>query len=392
MSIASARARPVCALGEGGYVWCVSSLTVDPAALARGVFAVHSLDVVLRDGRSVLSRDGSALSIDWPNDLAAETIFLRLAAGSRESGSDDPPGAGAVVSICLARDIGSDPSAFPIARVLRPIPGGPLAIDEAFAAPTCAVHLRRGLVDLLAEACSLVMARAQTLAATLGTASHGVSEISDFLQLSILNASGLELNHLARLPTLHPERLHLALARLAAELQTFAGADRLAHDIPSYDHDEPVVALHGVLERLRRCLVVASRPSAIALKVEERKYGVRIVFLDGVTDAANALIVLEAQSSLPPESLRARLPQQIKIGPADRIRDLVNQQLPGIEVSALPLVPRALPLHAASSYFRIESASSDLWGAVVEAGMFTLHVAGDFPQLVMTLWAVDRAT
>ena len=60
------------------------------------------------------------------------------------------------------------------------------------------------------------------------------------------------------------------------------------------------------------------------------------------------------------EQLRQRFPTQSKLGPVDRIRDLVNLQLPGIGMRALPVAPRQLPFHAGHFYFELER-GTELW-------------------------------
>ena len=56
----------------------------------------------------------------------------------------------------------------------------------------------------------------------------------------------------------------------------------------------------------------------------------------------SAVFVLAVNAQMPGEALRLRFPGQVKIGPVERIRDLVNLALPGIALRALPVAPRAL--------------------------------------------------
>ena len=61
--------------------------------------------------------------------------------------------------------------------------------------------------------------------------------------------------------------------------------------------------------------------------------------------------------------------------------------LPGITVRALPVVPRQLPYRASTCYFELDR-NSPHWQQMQASGGFALHVAGDFPNLRMELWAV----
>jgi type VI secretion system protein ImpJ len=78
---------------------------------------------------------------------------------------------------------------------------------------------------------------------------------------------------------------------------------------------------------------------------------------------------------------------QTKIGPVEKIKDLVNLQLPGIALRALPVAPRQIPYHSGSAYFGLDQ-SAELWGQLRLSGGVAVHVSGSFPNLAMELWAV----
>jgi len=105
-------------------------------------------------------------------------------------------------------------------------------------------------------------------------------------------------------------------------------------------------------------------------------------------DARNASFVLAVQSQMPSEALRTRFPTQVKIGPVERIRDLVNLALPGISLVPLPVAQRQIPYHAGASYFELETHNSDLWRQFEQSGRMAMHIAGDFPGLEIAFWAI----
>ena len=71
----------------------------------------------------------------------------------------------------------------------------------------------------------------------------------------------------------------------------------------------------------------------------------------------------------------------------EKISELVNLQLPGIGLSALPVAPRQIPYHAGSTYFELDR-SGDFWKDLQKSGGFAMHVAGEFPGLEMACWAI----
>jgi type VI secretion system protein ImpJ len=99
------------------------------------------------------------------------------------------------------------------------------------------------------------------------------------------------------------------------------------------------------------------------------------------------VFVLAARADVPSEELRRRFPAQLKVGPVEKITDLVRLALPGVPVLALPVAPRQIPFHAGFAYFELDQ-SSDLWDQLKNSGGVALHVAGEFPGLAMEFWAI----
>ena len=102
---------------------------------------------------------------------------------------------------------------------------------------------------------------------------------------------------------------------------------------------------------------------------------------------STAVFILAARADLPAEELRRRFPAQIKVGPVERIRDLVNLQLPGVPVMPVPVAPRQIPFHAGFAYFEFDQ-SNELWDQLRNSGGMAMQVAGEFPGLAMELWAI----
>ncbi len=141
------------------------------------------------------------------------------------------------------------------------------------------------------------------------------------------------------------------------------------------------------MDDLRRSLSLVIERNAIPIPLEERQYGLRVARVPDRQLFRNANFVLAAGARVPAETLRQRLPTQVKIGPVEKIRDLVNLQLPGILIHAMPVAPRQIPYHAGVSYFELEQ-GNELWKQLEGSGGMAIHVAGDFPELTLELWAI----
>ena len=68
----------------------------------------------------------------------------------------------------------------------------------------------------------------------------------------------------------------------------------------------------------------------------------------------------------------------MKVAPVTKIRDLVQLQLPGLALKAMPGAPPQIPWHAGYSYFELDK-NSELWQEMERSGAFALHLAGEFP-------------
>jgi type VI secretion system protein ImpJ len=138
---------------------------------------------------------------------------------------------------------------------------------------------------------------------------------------------------------------------------------------------------------LRRSLSMVIERSAIQIELQDRKYGVRVAIVPDRDLFRTASFVLAVTAQLPGDAVRSRFPTQVKIGPAERLRDLVNLQLPGVGLRPLPVAPRQIPYHAGANYFELEQ-DSDLWRQLDRSGGLAMHIAGDFPGLELEFWAI----
>jgi type VI secretion system protein ImpJ len=186
---------------------------------------------------------------------------------------------------------------------------------------------------------------------------------------------------------LHPKDLYFHAAALAGELSTFRERRRPA-PLPPYQHDDPARCFRPLMDDLRQSLSMVMEQTAIPIELQDRKHGIRVAIVPDVELQRSAQFVLAVASQLPGDALRARFPTQVKIGTVERIRDLVNLQLPGVALRPLPVAPRQIPYHAGYTYFELETRGDPMWKQLESSGGLALHIAGDFPGLELEFWAV----
>ena len=138
---------------------------------------------------------------------------------------------------------------------------------------------------------------------------------------------------------------------------------------------------------IRRSLSMVLERTAIPIDLETRSYGLRVAAIPDGDLLRSARLVLAAKAQLPAERVHTSLPTLVKIGPVERIRDLVNLNLPGLVLRGLPVVPRQIPYHAGFVYFELER-GGELWKVTEQSGALALHIAGEFPGLELELWAL----
>ncbi len=275
-----------------------------------------------------------------------------------------------------------------VARIVEARVDKSIVLDEGYLPPALDCQALPGLRGFIAELHGMLNHRAESLAGRIGASGRGsVADISDFLLLQIINRYQPLLSHLATLPGYHPEELFRLLLAMAGELATFTGEKKRASEFPPYRHDDLQSSFVPLFTVLRQSLSMVLEQTATAIPLQQRRYGIRVAAISDRTLLSRAAFILAVAADLPGEELRKRLPLQIKIGPVEQIRQLVNMQLPGISVQPLPVAPRQIPYHAGFVYFELDR-SGDLWKKLGKSGGIAFHLAGEYPGIQMELWAI----
>lgn len=276
-----------------------------------------------------------------------------------------------------------------VAWVSERRPDGMVVLDRQYIAPQVRLDASAQLSSSVELLQGVVRKRAETIASRMGQLGQGVSELAEFLLLQTLNRHEPVLAQHVASPSAHPRELHRDCLRLAGDLATLALDSRVVPSFPPYRHDDLQGCFMPVFDELRRMLSIQIDAQAERIELVDRKRGVRTAVIQDLSLVRHAGFVLAVNAQVPAEHLRHYFPAQTKIGPVDRIRDLVNLQLPGIGLRALPVAPRQLPFHAGYYYFELER-GGEMWAQLERDGNVAMHVAGDFPGLELEFWAIRR--
>jgi len=277
-----------------------------------------------------------------------------------------------------------------IARISESRDDKNVFLDEQFI-PTCiSCTATPVLSDFLIELLGLLHHRGEAIAGRIADVQRGgTAQVSDYMLLQLVNRLEPLVSHLSRTNQLHPLQLYVELIQMVGELSTFVTKNKRPPDLPNYLHDNLQDSFAPVITALRQCLTMVYEQTAISLDLVEKKYGIRVAEISDRSLLNSASFVLAVRADMNEESLRSRFPAQIKIGPVERIRQLVNAAIPGIGIKPLAVAPRQIPFHSGYAYFELER-QSEFWKDLQNSGGFALHIGGDFPGLDLEFWAIRQ--
>ncbi|MDN3920005.1 type VI secretion system baseplate subunit TssK [Roseateles violae] len=406
----------------GPHSWGFFELALDEGLLSTGKLGLSRASGILPDGTpfSIPQHDAKPAPLEIPVDLKDEMVYLAVALAregvtqvcfgdeaAREAlrwravneelrdhtnAADEPEAVqtGALeLRLLRAKETGPGQALLGVARVIQRRSDRQLELDRDYIPPQTRIDASQQLSAQATLLQGLIHQRANALAGRMGQLSHGVSEMADFLMLQALNRAEPVFRQYAQAPSAHPLTLYLACLQLAGDLATFSSDNRYPPEYPLYHHEDPRSCFAPVVADLRRMLSTVLERNAVQIELIDRSHGVRMAVFPDAELARHASFVLAVNAQMPAEQLRTRFPAQSKLGPAERLRDLVNLHLPGVALRSLPTAPRQLPFHAGFHYFELDR-GGELWKQLERSGSLALHVGADFPGLELELWAIRQ--
>jgi len=406
----------------GAYGWGLHEFTVDQELLKLGKISVMNARGVFPDGTpfNFPSRDEPPPVLEVPS--GAHDVIVYLAIPVKRPGAidvlekDDTQGMARYYSSkVVSRDVtidGGDSVSIDVGKLrLRLLYAtddlsgyaciGLLRISESRDdknvllddqyIPTCLdCTASTRLTAYLSEMIGLLHHRGESIAGRLAdTQRGGTAEIADYMLLQLVNRLEPLANYLYKIQGLHPQTLFDESVQMVGELSTFTAKNKRPPAFPPYLHDNLQATFAPVITTLRQCLTMVYEQTAISLSLVEKKYGIRVAQIPDRTMLASAMFVLAVRADVAENVIRSHLPAQMKIGPVEHIRQLVNVGMPGIPIKALPVAPRQIPFHSGYTYFELQR-NTPLWKELNNTGGFALHVGGDFPGIEIEFWAIRQ--
>jgi type VI secretion system protein ImpJ len=402
------------------YPWGVTELKLNREMLALGKFAIEEARGVLEDGTPFSIPDDADHPAPFDVPEATRNSIIYLALPGYQPGAQEAAPAEAMESsarfaiheqeindavavgramvgievgklrLRLVLDDGDRAGliCLGLARIGEVRADKQIVLDDMFIPPTLDCAASKNLSGFLVEIHGLLHHRGEALGGRVAdSGTRGVAEIADFMLLQVINKYEPLFSHLHAAQHVHPETFYTVALQLAGELATFTAASKRPPAFPHYRHDDLAATFAPLMRTIRHSLSAVLEQTAVAIPLQERKYGVHVAPIVDKTLLTTAAFVLSVAANIEAERLRRQFPAQVKLGPVENIRELVNSALPGIGLRPLPVAPRQIPFHVGRAYFELDRASPH-WKAMQTSGGLALHVAGDFPGLEMELWAI----
>lgn len=260
-------------------------------------------------------------------------------------------------------------------------------LDDAFPPPLLTISGHGVATGWLDRVIGWVETKLESLARYAADPSAaGGLQATDYFMLLALNREINVLRHLRASRYVHPERLYEELLRFSGELWTFDHDKRQAPPYPPYDHGDLKATIEPVVRDIQRLLSrdVGRATRLELVQVRQNSYLAQVADRNLFRDAT---FVVEVESSRSLTMVQQQFPQLCKVGPNTRMAEIVNNNLPGIELVHLPTPPRQIRAVSRNVYFLIEK-NSPLWREFSTAPAIGMHFAGDWPDLKMELWAI----
>ncbi len=402
------------------YPWGLTEISVNKDLLSLGKFALAACSGIMEDGTpfSVPGAADHPAPFEVPEETKNEIVYLTLP--SRQPGAQEVDRVTSEESVArfsihefetidtvagaeghATMEVGrlrlryalehEERSGFiclGVARIIEVRADKQIVLDDNYI-PTCMDCVASPvLAGYVTEVQGLLHHRGEALAGRVSeSGTKGAAEIADFLLLQTVNRYEPSLAHFATASGIHPETFFSLAISICGDISTFTAQNKRPPAFPAYRHEDLTTTFALVIRTLRQYLSAVLEQTAIPIPLEDRKYGVKVAVIADKRLLAGATFVLAVRANVQIERLRRHFPNQVKMGPVEKIRELVNVALPGIAIRPLPVAPRQIPYHSGVSYFELDR-SGQYWAQLQNSGGLAIHVAGEFPQLEMELWAI----
>lgn len=401
------------------YNWGVYQVRINPNSLKEGVVEIEKLEAILPDMTLIelqnvnevlpplLVEKGTQNTLvkvvvassslkektiaDVSEGVVSRYVLNDLDVIDVQTGQDEERIQVASLNVALkvSNDNLSGFVELPILKIKEVTAEGAILLDEEYTPPHLNVLKDQAMLACLKNVTGMTKIRADVVSQRLVQGKAASASAVDFIMLQMLNRYETILRHLGQLEQVHPLEFVTLLRGYVGELSTFSSKNKRAPLLIDYEHSNLTSTISELNQVLSQYLSVVLDQTANKLPLEVRQLGIRVTPLPDKRLLESSQFVLAIKADTSTDEIRRLVPAQLKLGPAEQIRDLINNQINGINVAPLNVVPRQIPYQTGYVYFEVIK-KGPFWVRLQESGGIALQLSGQFPNSDIELWSINQ--
>ncbi|ENC6710254.1 type VI secretion system baseplate subunit TssK, partial [Vibrio harveyi] len=401
------------------YNWGVYQVRINPNSLKEGVVEIEKLEAILPDMTLIelqnvnevlpplLVEKGTQNTLvkvvvassslkektiaDVSEGVVSRYVLNDLDVIDVQTGQDEERIQVASLNVALkvSNDNLSGFVELPILKIKEVTAEGAILLDEEYTPPHLNVLKDQAMLACLKNVTGMTKIRADVVSQRLVQGKAASASAVDFIMLQMLNRYETILRHLGQLEQVHPLEFVTLLRGYVGELSTFSSKNKRAPLLIDYEHSNLTSTISELNQVLSQYLSVVLDQTANKLPLEVRQLGIRVTPLPDKRLLESSQFVLAVKADTSTDEIRRLVPAQLKLGPAEQIRDLINNQINGINVAPLNVVPRQIPYQTGYVYFEVIK-KGPFWVRLQESGGIALQLSGQFPNSDIELWSINQ--
>ncbi|GBL00217.1 type VI secretion system baseplate subunit TssK [Vibrio harveyi] len=401
------------------YNWGVYQVRINPNSLKEGVVEIEKLEAILPDMTLIelqnvnevlpplLLEKGTQNTLvkvvvassslkektiaDVSEGVVSRYVLNDLDVIDVQTGQDEERIQVASLNVALkvSNDNLSGFVELPILKIKEVTAEGAILLDEEYTPPHLNVLKDQAMLACLKNVTGMTKIRADVVSQRLVQGKAASASAVDFIMLQMLNRYETILRHLGQLEQVHPLEFVTLLRGYVGELSTFSSKNKRAPLLIDYEHSNLTSTISELNQVLSQYLSVVLDQTANKLPLEVRQLGIRVTPLPDKRLLESSQFVLAVKADTSTDEIRRLVPAQLKLGPAEQIRDLINNQINGVNVAPLNVVPRQIPYQTGYVYFEVIK-KGPFWVRLQESGGIALQLSGQFPNSDIELWSINQ--
>lgn len=266
----------------------------------------------------------------------------------------------------------------PVGRVIRE-GSGRYVYDTTFIPPCLEISASNRLLDLLGRLLDILEAKSGAFFRRKSTWIETASrEIGAFWLTHTINSTLAPLRHMYYTKHGHPEEVFTELLRLGGALCTFA-IESHPRQLPLYDHLNLTDRFAELDYHIRSHLEIIIPSQYIEIPLMKRA---EYFYEADITDQRvlnRSRWLFGVRSKIGEAEVISNTPRLVKICSKEFVPRLVQQALPGLAMTHLPVAPSAIPAKVDYQYFSVTQAGP-CWEHLQKTRKLGLYIPGEIPN------------